>query len=148
MKRFVTGVLSLAALCALAGRSRAGIVLTALGTAAPPATLDGYTMTPFGAAPSPLFSNVSSVAAPLGGSLDFSIPLNHRKIGSGWATWSNGYTGDVYFTNGATSVNLTMNPDVGAFYFYAEPDPFATYNITAVASDPPPLPHPPSAPAA
>jgi hypothetical protein len=133
----VTAVLAtVVALTIGVGTARAAIVFDgAPGTAAPPATLGPYTMTPFGADPQPLFTDVTSVASPLGGSVGFSPALNHRQIGAGWATWSHGYTGDVYYTNGGTSVTMTMPANTVAFYFYAEPNPFAVFNITATAQD-------------
>ena len=101
-------------------------------TSAPPATLGGYTMTAFGTDPQPLFSNTLNVVSPLGGLLSFSSGLTHSKIGVGWATWSHGYKGDVYMT-GDTFVTFTLPTDTYAFYFYAEPDLFDVYNITATA---------------
>lgn len=112
----------------------APITIVDLGTAAPPATVGGYTMTPFGADPSALFAAVTSVASPLGGDVTFSAALSHRKIGSGWATWSHGYTGDVYYSSGH-SVGLTMPAGTQAFYLYAEPEPFQTYTITVTGDD-------------
>src|SRR5687768_13706855 len=88
------------------------------GTAAPPATLGPYTITPFGADVQPLNTNVTTVAGPTG-TLTFSAPVSHRAVGSGWATWSHGYTGDVYYTDTATSVTMTMPAGTGAFRFYA-----------------------------
>ena len=61
--------------------------------------------------------------------------MNHREIGNGWATWSHGYTGDVYYNNGDNNITMTMPAGTGAFYFYAEPDPFETFSITATADD-------------
>jgi len=90
-------------------------------------------MTAFGPDPQPLDS-VSSVAAPGGGSVTFSSPLDHRTIGEGWATWSNGYTGDVYVMTG-TTVTLTMPSGTLAFSLYVEPDHFADFNVTATAQD-------------
>ena len=117
------------------GGAQAAITGVALGTAAPPGVLGPYTMTPFPPDGQPILTDVSSVASPLGGNVGFSIPLNHRTIGAGWATWSHGYTGDVYYTNGATSVTLTMPTGTGAFYLYAEPNPFSAFTITATAQD-------------
>jgi len=105
------------------------------GTAAPPPTLGSYTMTAFPPDPQPLSVDVTSVASPLGGDVDFSIPLSHRVIGSGWATWSHGYTGDVYFTNFAPDVTLTLPTDTGAFYFYVEPNTFSDFEFEATAQD-------------
>jgi len=115
----------------------AGAVITAvdLGTGAPPTTLGGYTMTPFGPDPTPEGSTVTSVASPLGGAVTFSIGLSHWVIGSGWATWSHGYSGDVYSTDGALSVTLTLPANTAAFYLYAEPNPFAIHTITVTAND-------------
>ncbi|HVK40077.1 MAG TPA: hypothetical protein VNA88_16215 [Candidatus Kapabacteria bacterium] len=103
------------------------------GTSAPPATLGGYTMTAFDDDTRDLFDDVSSVAGPTG-DVGFSPDLNHRSIGSGWATWSHGYTGDVYSTNG-TSVTLTLPAGTRAFQFYAEPNSFATWTMEAISSD-------------
>jgi hypothetical protein len=95
-----------------------------LGTLAPPRSLCGKTMTPFPADPRPTFGDETTVASPLGGNVTFSTPCSHRVIGGGWGSWSHGYTGDVYYTNG--SANLTMGlPANSAFYFYVEPNPFA-----------------------
>jgi hypothetical protein len=102
------------------------------GTGPPPATLGMYLMTPF--PPDPQGSPVTSVAAPTGGVVGFDKPLNHTTVGAGWATWSHGYAGDVYWDY-MTDVTLTMPPKTGAFYFYSEPNPFAVYNIEAIADD-------------
>ena len=104
------------------------------GVGAPPATLGPYTMTPFGLDPQPLFDFVSGVMGPAGG-VAFSPALNHLRIGQGWSTWSHGYAGDVYATFGPLSATVALPPGTSAFYFYAEPDPFAVFTITAVAQD-------------
>jgi hypothetical protein len=77
---------------------------------------------------------VNNVAGP-NGTVTFSAPVEHFTIGNGWGTWSNGYTGDVYYTNGATSVVLTMPTGIQAFYLYAEPTDFGSFTITATAQD-------------
>ena len=120
---------------AIATRVQANITGVSLGTAAPPPALGSYTMTPFPADPQPNYTVVSSVASPLGGSVGFSPSLEHRIVGSGWATWSHGYTGDVYWTQGGTSAALTLPALTGAFYLYAEPNPLEVYTITATAQD-------------
>lgn len=126
----------LACVLLLASAAQAApITIVDLGTAAPPATVGGYTMTPFGADPTALFADVTSVASPLGGDVTFSSPLNHRQIGSGWSTWSHGYTGDVYYTNGLQSITMSLPTGTQAFYFYAEPNPFQTYTITVTGDD-------------
>jgi hypothetical protein len=106
------------------------------GTAAPPATLGGYTMTPFAADPQALGVNVSSVAAPVG-SVGFSPSLSHRRVGAAppgnWLTWSHGYTGDVYFATGTTAT-LTLPANTVAFYLYVEPNILGSANVTATSN--------------
>ncbi len=89
-------------------------------------------------------SDVTEVPIPCKGFDDvitFSIALNHRRIqGSGgygwWGSWSHGYMGDVYYTNGATSVTITLPAAQHCgFYFYVEPNPFADIAFTAVTDD-------------
>jgi hypothetical protein len=120
-----------------AGAAVAGIgVSTAPGTSAPPPTLDKYKMTPFGNDSRPVFGSVTSVPTPLGGSIVYDQALTHVKIGQGWASWSHGYTGDVYHTASSGNPNeVTITMPAGAakaFYLYAEPNVFATFNVTAV----------------
>jgi len=120
------------------------------GTGPPPAVLGGFLMTPFPA--DPQGSPVTSVASPLGGLVEFGTAttpqsLGHVTIGNGWATWSHGYTGDVYtnFTGGGpmsandvdTTTVLRLPFGTKAFYLYAEPNSFATHGIIAfgMASD-------------
>ncbi len=127
-------VLGLAVL-AIAGAAPAAITGFAGGTAAPGATLGPYTMTPFDLDERPLYSAITSVDSPLGGYVDFSNPLEHYRIGSGWATWSHGYLGDVYYTNSASAVTMVLPVQTAAFYFYAEPNPFSLFTIVATAQD-------------
>jgi hypothetical protein len=131
MKKLIM-ICALAMLIVTASNVQAGITGVALGTGAPPATLGPYTMTPFPL--DPQGSPVTSVASPLGGTVDFGASLAHYTVGAGWATWSHGYTGDVYHEPG-TSVTLTLPSLTGAFYLYAEPNPFSIWKITATAQD-------------
>jgi Ca2+-binding RTX toxin-like protein len=110
---------------------------TSPGTAAPPATLGPYLMTSFGADSRPLFQEVRGVPAPGGaGTLRFDRPMDHRRVGDGgWLTWSHRYTGDVYYSNGRAQVVMTLPEKTKAFYFYAEPDRFNTFTVTATAND-------------
>jgi len=112
----------------------ANITGVAGGTAAPAPTLGPYTMTGFGDDASPTFTYVTSVDSPLGGTVDFSVPLYHYETPGGWATWSHGYTGDVYYADQAY-VELTLPADTAAFYLYAEPAPWEVWTITATAQD-------------
>jgi len=102
------------------------------GTGAPPSTLGGYTMTPFGADPQTLDVDVSSVASPLGSSISFSPNLFHTVIDDEWATWSNGYEGDVYSTED-DSATITLPAGTTAFSFYVEPEQFGDFAVTASA---------------
>jgi hypothetical protein len=108
---------------------------TSPGTDAPPTNLGPYTMTPFPADTNPLYTDISFLSTPCGGTLDFSIPVSHCIIGHGWATWSHEYAGDVYSTKGETSLTMTMPDDTGAFYFYVEPCSYDIFDITATADD-------------
>jgi len=127
-------IVFLGLLLLVAPPAMADLFFADLGTAAPPATLGGYTMTAFGADGRGLV-DVTTVASPLGGDVSFDRAMSHRTVPGSWATWSHGYTGDVYWTNGATDVTLTMPSDVGAFYLYGEPNPFDVYQMMATAQD-------------
>ncbi len=130
--RLVAGSLMLG----LAAAVQAGVIATpGPGTGAPPAVLGGHAMTAFPADGRPLLQDVSDVSAPGGGVVGFSPSLNHRQIGSGWSTWSHGYTGDVYYTNGASAATLTLPANTYAFYFYAEPNDFGAWTITATTAN-------------
>ncbi len=105
------------------------------GTGAPPSTLGSCSMAAFAPDTRPLGTAVSSVATPVGGSVTFSVPLVHQRVGQGWATWSNHYTGDVYVITNTSPVTLTLPSNTFAFYFYAEPDIFNLFTVTATAQD-------------
>jgi len=84
------------------------------------------------------YESVVSIDVPeFGGSLDFDAPHSLRHIGYGWATWSHGYTGEVFYTNGATFMGYDLNlAGVSAFDAYVEPnsDTGGHYTITAFGS--------------
>lgn len=107
----------------------AAIVIQDLGLTAPPPTIGGKTMTAFGSDARPPGNLVSDVASPLGGAVGFSPDAMHTQIGVGWATWSHGYGGDVYWTSD-TSLTLTLPANSGAFSLYTMPNDFSVYNIT------------------
>jgi hypothetical protein len=104
------------------------------GPGAPPPTLGPYTMTPFSDDTRPTPGDVTDVPDPAG-TITFDITMSHREVPTSWLTWSHGYTGDVYWTSGATSVTIGMPAGTVAFYLYAEPNPFAVFLITATAQD-------------
>ena len=103
------------------------------GTCAGPDSIGGYAMTPFGADGSD--SPVSGVESPSGDSIGFDQTLDHVTIGSGWATWSHGYLGDVYIVPGGVMITITLPAGTLAFSFFAEPDAFEVLDITAIAQD-------------
>lgn len=106
------------------------------GTGAPPATLGGFTMTPVPFPGAPACTGIDPpLPTPGGGGIGVS-PVDssgHRCIGSGWASWSHGYSGDVYYTGGATSQSVTPPAGTTAVYFYVEPNPFEVHNFEVVA---------------
>jgi hypothetical protein len=104
------------------------------GTAAPPTTLGPYAMTAFGPDPQPVGATVTGVSDSAG-MLGFSPALTHRRVGNGWATWSHGYTGDVYSTPSGGPITITLPAGTRAFYLYAEPNIFNVFNVTATAQD-------------
>lgn len=111
------------------------------GTGAPPSTLGSFPMTPFGADAQPSCgasgSMVTGVTDPAG-TIGFSQAVMHRIAGTCWATWSNGYTGDVYATDSSldvSTVTMTLPAGIPAFYFYAEPNQLSVLTITATSPD-------------
>jgi hypothetical protein len=123
-----------AAVLFAAAASQAQVTGTSFGTAAPPATLDGYTMSA-GSDGRATMSDVSFANVGGGRTVDFSNDVSLRRIGDGWATWSHGYTGPVYFND---SDSLTMSFDtgeVGAFIVYVEPNQFAEFSFEITGRD-------------
>jgi lysophospholipase L1-like esterase len=100
---------------------------------APPSMLGPYVMSSFGS-DSRDDVDVSDVPGPTG-DVTFSEPLTHRVVGIDWNTWSHDYTGDVYYSATAGSVTLTLPSKTRAFYLYAEPNTYDTFNMSATASD-------------
>ncbi len=119
--------------------AQAAIVFQDLGISAPPATLGTYAVAPFDQVPQTAIADFTTVTtipgSPIPGDLTVSPALDKRTIGSGWATWSHGYTGAVYANMTANAVTLTLPTGAGAFYFYAEPNSFSTLTINATAND-------------
>lgn len=115
----------------------AGVTFSNLGTAAPPATVGGYSVTPFDSASQAAITDGTVVTtipgSPIAGDLTVSSSGDVTKQSvpaGGWATWSHSYTGPVFMTTTNTIV-LTLPPAAGAFYFYAEPNSFSVMTITA-----------------
>ncbi len=111
------------------------------GDAAPPSALGPYPLTAF-PSDDPRSGFVSEVASPLGGVVGFSSDMEVLTIGAGWATWSHGYSGDVYAVDlavlnadGKYEVTLNLPALTTAFLFYAEPAIDGGFDISARLDD-------------
>lgn len=116
----------------LATSANAAIVIdTSIGTSAPPASLGGYTMSPFAQTFAPPSASVTTVTDG-GNTLTFDRAVTTAGVGNGWGTWSNGYTGQVFHTASTrdTSLGITLPTGTKAFYFYAQPNTFGNFDIT------------------
>jgi hypothetical protein len=82
----------------------------------------------------PVFTSVNSLTLDGGTSLTFGSAVNKRTIGIGWASWSGGYTGDVFFSNGATSVAAGISP-IDAFGLELEPNPQQVITMSLILND-------------
>jgi len=136
-------VFAICCLLAFAAAANAAIVGVALGSGArtDPMPLGPFSLKLLPADTTAVFSTVTSVPGtpPLTGPVGFSFGLSHRKIGSGWATWSPGspatWDKSVYYTNLQGSVTMNLPAGTAAFAFYAEPNPFGQYTFTVTAND-------------
>jgi len=129
------GLMAVAAFGLACVRLNAAIIGLTEGTAAPGSSLGPFTITPFGAIGIPEGTTLSSLSTPLGGALGFSSPVEHFVVGSSWLSWSHGYQGDVYWSLGSKTLSLAMPADTAAFRFYAQPNPFGTFQISARSQD-------------
>jgi len=112
------------------------IVGVAGGLEPPPPTLGPYEMTPFAPDDRPLWEWVTDVPSPLGGAVEFSVPLQHLLDGYGWAYWGHGYGGDIYATWGtADTVTMELPEETRAIYFYASQYTTTYRPIVAMADD-------------
>lgn len=118
----------------VAGHASAAILVSDLGTSAPPASLGGFAMTPFGDDGIDSPTDITSLASPLGGSIGFDNTVSARDVPLGWGTWSHGYTGDVYFRQGSSLV-MTLPTGTSAFYLYVQPNVFASFAFDVTAND-------------
>lgn len=101
------------ALVAMPALSSATLVVTIVDPGTTPVTLGSYTLTAFQL--DPQGSLVTSVNLPFGGTLDFSIQMDHaNSSGTDWYS---------YFATGSAdwTVQITLPSGTGAFYFYANP---------------------------
>jgi len=115
----------------------AEIIGVAGGADPPPPTLGPYAMTPFPLDDRPLYELVTDVPSPLGGAVEFSDPLSHRRVveGGGWAFWGHPYYGDVYYGDGILDYTMYLPAKTMAFYFYAHQAADSFLWITATTDD-------------
>ena len=118
----------------------AAIVAYDLGTAAPPATLGGLPMTAFETAPQNAIADLSNITnipgGPGGTSLFVSAGMTKVSVPSGgWVTWSHGYTGAVYDSDGALNRIVALPAGATAFYLYVEGGAFTTSNVTVESNN-------------
>lgn len=103
----------------------AALHLVTGGTSAPPGTLGGYPMFAFPTNAGADKSMVSTVPFWNGGTMNLTTtPAELDHIGSSWATWSHGYSGAVYWTDGMVSDHQTLQlpANIQAFYMYIQPN--------------------------
>lgn len=108
------------------------------GTDAPPSRLGSYSVTAFDPSFCSDGATFSMITGPTGG-LSLAPSAQCVYIGADWATWSNGYSGAAAWDDanpgGSNSMTLTLPAGVKAFYLYAEPDEFETFNLQATTQD-------------
>lgn len=97
----------------------AAVMVTDLGTGAPPGMIGPYGVARAGPDLRPEYAWVASAPAPGGVAFDRTVSLRH--VGSGWGTWSHGYAGPVYFTGGSELI-LTLPANTLAVGFSLQPD--------------------------
>ena len=97
----------------------------------PPATLGPYPMTATPANPLQESTMVTDAPAPTG-TIAFNLPATLYRMGSGWASVSHGYTGDVYYFGGAREASLTLPANTRAFYVYIEGNTYSTQEVYAI----------------
>jgi hypothetical protein len=134
MKRILFSLLLLALAVPAA---QAGIIAVGTGTAAPPASIGGIPWTLWADDGLPGGYTVTPIVGggPGGLTLGVAPPAGKAYVGIDWATWSHGYAGAIYYSMGSTSMGLALSAPVDAFLFYAEPNPFGLFDITATAQD-------------
>lgn len=119
------------------GQAVAAFFTVAGGPGDHPLALGPYTLTAFTDNP-PIGTIRTSVASPLGGTLDFGQTLGSNtpaSIGQWSGTPANSYAGDVWLPSGVWtgSLTLTLPANTVAFSLYLEPLSFAaarSYTVT------------------
>jgi hypothetical protein len=134
-RKFIHRAMVLLAVVGFApGVRAASIVAVNGGSGAPPTTLGGYTMTPFGTDSTNALGSftTTSIAAPSGGFITFDVAQRHFQ----GINFGNGYSGDSYLSpTGAENLTITLPTNTGAFYFDALPNQQTILSVTATAQD-------------
>jgi hypothetical protein len=78
-------------------------------------------------------TSVTNLFSPLG-DLTFSPEVQYRQVGDTWKTWSGGYLGEVYSSNGKDSITINLPSNIAAFDFYVQPNEFSLYDIIVTAA--------------
>ncbi len=109
-----------------------------LGTAAPPGSIGGVSVTAFDLAPQAAIPDSTLWWIYPGGpskeDLYSTTQYTKLTVPTTWATWSHGYLGPVFYSGGASAMTFVLPPGAAAFYMYMEPSPFGWYNFTLVAN--------------
>ncbi|MCE2785849.1 MAG: hypothetical protein LW699_13320, partial [Pirellula sp.] len=101
-RNFVFGLFAIAGWGLGSSELDAAVIIdVSAGYDAPPSVLGGYTMTPMARNLGNNGTSVSS-ASDLGLTVSFGHQVTQASIGSGWSSWSHGYTGTVWHTALAT----------------------------------------------
>ncbi|MCC6675963.1 MAG: hypothetical protein IT436_02350 [Phycisphaerales bacterium] len=126
-----------AAVTLLSIQAHAGVISIPLGTSLPPDQVAGHRLRPAPLDLAPLYTAVDRVPLTAGLEARVSTPLTHRRVGAGWAEWAHGYLGDVYTTDGATTIEITPAPGLRALALYLAALPFTRLRIDAGIEDGP-----------
>ena len=115
------------------------VVFVNLGTAAPPSAVGPFAVTPYALGPQddiPNMANTSVIpGSPIPPDTTTSFRVQKRTVGDGWASWSHGYTGPVFYTVPIVPpLKLTIAP-AKAFYVYVEPATFGRPFAVVVVTD-------------
>lgn len=121
--------------------AQAAVVFQDLSTAAPPATLGGFPMSPFSLAAQaavPDGTLLTSIPGSPVGSLTTNASVRKATVPTTWNGWSHGFTGPVYNTPGLATPAvrvLTLPSATKAFYFYANQNAFLTSQTITATTD-------------
>lgn len=63
------------------------------------------------------------------------LEVEARNVPESWLTWSCGYDGEVYYTQGPASIDITLPAGTTAIGMRVETASFGTFTIIATASD-------------